>query len=135
VVYHTLANTVLVLHFAVVVFVVLGLPAVLLGNWWGWKWVNKLWLRIAHLAAIGVVVLQAWLGQYCFLTELESNLREHAGQAAYARSFVEHWVQRLLFYEGPPWAFTLAYTVFGSLVAWAWWRFPPRAARLMRSDA
>lgn len=79
--YQTLANAVLVLHFAVVIFVVLGLPAVLVGNWRGWSWVNYFWWRVVHLLAIGVVVVQAWLGRYCGLTVLESNLREMAGQA------------------------------------------------------
>ena len=132
--YQTLANAVLVLHFAVVIFVVLGLPAVLVGNWRGWSWVNYLWWRVLHLLAIGVVVVQAWLGRYCGLTVLESNLREMAGQAGYERSFIEYWVQRLLYYEGPLWAFALVYTVFGALVAWVWWRYPPKPHHAARRD-
>ena len=132
--YQLLADAVLVLHFAVVVFVVLGLPAILVGNWRAWAWVNRPWWRVIHLLAIGVVVLQAWLGRYCGLTVLESSLRHMAGQAGYERSFIEHWVQRLLYYEGPLWAFALAYTLFGALVAWAWWRYPPTARRAARTD-
>ena len=114
--YQVLANAVLLLHFAVVIFVVLGLPAVLVGNWRGWVWANHFWWRVVHLLAIGIVVLQAWLGRYCGLTALESKLRGMAGQVGYERSFVEYWVQRLLYYEGPLWAFALVYTVFGALV-------------------
>ena len=132
--YQTLANAVLVLHFAVVIFVVLGFPAVLVGNWRGWSWVNYFWWRVVHLLAIGVVVVQAWLGRYCSLTVLESNLREMAGQAGYERSFIEYWVQRLLYYEGPLWAFALVYTVFGALVVWSWLRYPPRPRRAARID-
>ena len=132
--YQTLANAVLVLHFAVVIFVVLGLPAVLVGNWRGWSWVNYFWWRVVHLLAIGVVVVQAWLGRYCGLTVLESNLREMAGQAGYERSFIEYWVQRLLYCEGPLWAFALVYTVFGALVVWSWLRYPPRPRRAARID-
>ena len=133
--YVVLADAVLLLHLAVVIFVVLGLPAILLGNWRGWAWANDLWWRSAHLLAILVVVLQAWLGRYCGLTLLESALREQAGQASYERGFIEHWVQRLLFYEGPLWAFAVAYTVFGALVAWAWWRCPPTSRRAKRDVA
>jgi hypothetical protein len=133
--YQTLADAVLLLHFAVVIFVVLGLPAIFFGNWHGWAWVNNLWWRLAHLSAIAVVVLQAWLGQYCALTALESKLREQAGQAIYERSFIEHWVQRSLYFEGPLWVFALAYTGFGALVAWAWWRYPPKRGRIARRDA
>lgn len=124
--YQFLADTILLLHFGIVLFVILGLPVILAGNRFGWSWVNSLWWRLAHLAAIGVVILQAWLGQYCALTEIESTLRQHAGQTGYERSFIEHWVQRVLYYEMPMGVFTVVYTCFGLLVAWAWWRFPPR---------
>ncbi|MBL8476504.1 MAG: DUF2784 domain-containing protein [Methyloversatilis sp.] len=124
--YRLLADAVLLLHFGVVVFVVAGLAAIVFGNLRGWRWVNGLWFRLAHLAAIGVVVVQSMLGRLCPLTVLESWLREQAGGAAYDRSFVEHWVQRVLFHEAPFWVFTVAYSVFGPLVLAAWWRFPPR---------
>jgi len=124
--YRLLADAVLVFHLAVVVFVVGGLLLVPIGNRWQWHWVNSLLFRVAHLGAVGVVVIQAWLGELCPLTVLESWLRKQAGQAAYSSSFVEHWVQRVLYYDAPPWAFTLVYTIFGLLVVTAWWRFPPR---------
>lgn len=121
-----LADAVLVLHFGIVLFVVGGLVAVLVGNWLKWQWVNAWWFRIVHLAAIAIVAAQAWLGQLCPLTILESWLRTQAGQPAYARSFIEHWLQRIIYFEAPFWVFTLAYTVFALIVAAAWWYFPPR---------
>ena len=124
--YRILADAVLLLHFAVVLFVVGGLLAILVGNIRGWDRVNSLLFRVTHLAAVAVVVVQAWLGELCPLTVLESWLRQQAGETAYATSFIEHWVQRLLYYEAPFWVFTLLYTVFGLLVAGAWWYFPPR---------
>ena len=124
--YQLLADIVLVLHFAVVLFVVGGLMAVLVGNWLGWRWVNNLWFRLAHLAAIGYVVVQSWFGITCPLTTLESWLREQAGLPSYSESFIEHWVQDLLFYQAPFWIFALVYTVFGALVLLSWWFYPPR---------
>ena len=124
-----LADAVLLLHFAVVVFVIGGLVVVLVGNRLRWPWVNALSFRVAHVLAIGVVVVQSWLGKLCPLTYLESWLRSCGGEASYSASFIEHWVQRILFYEAPLWAFTAAYTVFGLLVVAAWWYFPPRAGR------
>lgn len=121
-----LADLVLAVHLGVVVFVVLGLPAILIGNAMGWAWVNGMGWRSLHLAAIGVVALQAWLGRYCPLTYLEIWLREQAGQPAYESSFVQHWVERLIYYDAPLWVFAILYTAFGLLVAWAWWRFPPQ---------
>ena len=124
--YQWLADAVLLLHFAVVVFVVGGLAAVLIGNVAGWRCVNDWWFRIAHLLAIGVVVVQSWLGQHCPLTILESWLRVQAGAQAYQQSFIEHWVQRIIYYDIPLWVFTLVYTAFAALVVLAWWRYPPR---------
>jgi polyferredoxin len=124
--YQLLADAVLFLHLGVVVFVVGGLVLVVTGNRIGWRWVNNLWFRLAHALAIGIVVAQAWLGQVCPLTTLESWLRVQAGSPSYSTSFIEHWVQRLLFYEAPFWLFALAYTIFGLLVLASWWRFPPR---------
>jgi hypothetical protein len=123
--YQLLADLVLATHFAVVLFVVGGLVGVVAGNFFGWRFVNAWWFRVAHLAAIAVVVAQAWLGIVCPLTTLESWLRTQAGEAAYETSFIEHWLTRLLFYDAPAWAFTAAYSLFGLAVVAAWWRFPP----------
>ena len=123
--YQLLADVVLTAHFTVVVFVVGGLVATIVGNLRGWRFVNGWWFRGAHLAAIGVVVLQAWFGIVCPLTALESWLRVRAGEVAYESSFIEHWLTRILFYDAPAWVFTAAYTAFGLAVVAAWWRFPP----------
>ncbi len=133
--YQLFADMILLLHFGIVLFVVLGLPIILLGNRVGWFWVNNRWWRLAHLMTIAVVVLQAWLGRYCSLTTFESTLRAQAGQVGYERSFIEHWVQRILYVDAPMWVFTVVYTVFALLVAWAWWRFPPRMGRGKKGGA
>lgn len=124
-----LADLVLILHVAVVAFVVGGLVAVVIGNVSGWRWVNAPGFRIAHLIAIGVVVAEAWLGIDCPLTTLEGSLRSGAGAAVYPGGFVEHWLHRLLYYDAPAWLFVLLYSVFGALVMVAWWAFPPRWRR------
>ena len=123
-----LADAVLALHFAIVLFVVGGLVLIIVGNLFGWRWVNALWFRLLHLAAIAIVVAEAWLGITCPLTTLEMWLRAQSGAgiaANYGESFIGHWLQRLLFYSAPPWVFVLAYTVFGALVVAVWFRFPP----------
>lgn len=124
--YQALADTVLLLHLGVVLFVVLGLPTIVIGNRFQWPWVNALGWRLAHLLAIGMVALQAWLGRYCPLTNLETWLREQAGETGYQASFLQHWIEQLIYYHAPLWVFALIYTAFGLLVAWAWWCYPPR---------
>ncbi len=132
--FQTLADAVLLLHFAVVLFVVLGLPVIFIGNRAGWAWVNRFGWRLAHVLAIGVVALQAWLGQYCPLTVLESWLRVQGGQSEYVGSFVQHWVSQLIYYNAPLWVFALAYTAFGLLVVLAWRCHPPRTQKDQRSS-
>jgi len=123
--FHSLADLVIVIHFAIAVFVVAGLPAIVVGNALHWRWVNTRLFRYAHLAAIGIIMLQAWCGQYCALTDLESWLRIRAGELPYEQSFIGHWLQQMMYYQAPMWVFTFVYTVFGLLVLWAWLRFPP----------
>lgn len=128
--YRLLADVVLTLHFGVVVFVVGGALAVLLGGPAHWAWVRRPRWRWAHLGAIGLVVLQSWLGAACPLTVLEAWLRLQAlgGVAVAGQSpgFIEYWVQRFLYYEAPGWVFGLVYSLFGALVLVLWWRYPPR---------
>ena len=126
--YRLLADVVLSIHFAIVVFVVGGLVLIIVGNRYGWRFVNGWWFRLAHLAAIGIVVAQAWFGIACPLTTLENWLRAQANDVVYEASFIEHWVQRALYYDAPMWVFTLAYTLFGLCVVAAWWRYPPGRA-------
>ena len=127
--YQTLADAVLVLHAALVVSVVGGLLLILLGNLVGWRWVNAWWFRLTHLATIAVVVLQSWLGVTCPLTSLEMTLRAKARASTYTGGFIEHWVQRLLYYEAPAWVFALVYTLFGLAVLITWWAWPPTRRR------
>ena len=123
--YQLLADVVLTLHFAVVAFVVGGLALIIIGNLSNWRWVNGLWFRLAHLGAIIVVVAEAWLGVVCPLTTLEMGMRAKARATTYTGSFIEHWVQQLLYYDAPAWVFVLGYTLFGLLVVVTWLIFPP----------
>ena len=102
------------------------LALILIGGWRGWGWVRNPWFRLAHLAAIGVVISQAWLGRICPLTTLEMYLRSRAGDAVYRGSFIAHWFERLLYYEAPMWIFAVCYTAFGLLVVGSWFVVRPR---------
>ena len=124
-----LADIVLVVHFAFVAFVVGGLAAIWVGAAAGWRWVRNPWFRWIHLIAIGVVVVQAWLGVICPLTTWESALRARGGDATYEGSFIAHWLNELLYFQAPAWVFTLCYSLFGALVLASWFLVRPRSVR------
>ena len=124
--YRLAADAVLLIHAGFVVFIVIGLLLILAGRLYSWRWVGNPWFRLLHLIAIGVVVLQSWLGVVCPLTTWEMALREKAGGAVYAGSFIAHWLESMLYYRAPAWAFITIYTVFGLLVLASWHWVKPR---------
>jgi drug/metabolite transporter superfamily protein YnfA len=124
--FRALADVALITHVAFVTFVLGGLLLILLGGFRGWNWIRNPWFRVLHLVGIGLVVVQAWLGVICPLTTLEMALRERAGDSTYGGTFIAHWLQRLIYYEAPPWVFAVCYTVFGLAVVGSWVKFRPR---------
>ncbi|MDJ0778614.1 MAG: DUF2784 domain-containing protein [Gammaproteobacteria bacterium] len=124
--YLVAADTILVVHFLFVAFVVGGLVLVFIGHWRGWRWIYSLRFRVLHLVAIGYVVLQSWLGAICPLTLWEMQLRGLAGDMTYEGSFVAYWLHRLLFFEAPAMVFVVAYSAFGALVVASWYWIRPR---------
>ncbi|WP_116366623.1 DUF2784 domain-containing protein [Parahaliea mediterranea] len=127
--YRVAADLVLLAHVLFVAFVVIGLVLVLLGGWRRWGWVRNPWFRLAHVAAIGFVVVQAWLGRLCPLTHLEVALRERAGDAVYSGAFIAHYLERALYVQAPQWVFAVVYSLFGLLVVAAWLWVRPRGFR------
>lgn len=123
--YSLLADAVLVTHLLVIVFVIGGLLAVLIGRCRHWQWVYNPWFRIVHLLVIIIVVVQTWAGAVCPLTVWENRLRRLAGEETYAGAFIRHWLHRLIFYQGEAWVFGLVYTLFGLLVLLAFILVPP----------
>ena len=125
--YLLVADATLLLHASFVAFVVVGLILIFAGKALSWNWVRNPLFRWAHLAAIGIVVLQSWSGVICPLTTLEMALRSRAGDSVYPGSFVAHWVETILYYDAPAWVFALCYTAFGALVVASWfWVRPQR---------
>ena len=82
-----LADLVVVLHFAFVLFVVFGGLLVL-----RWRWVAYL-----HVPAAIWGVLIELTGWICPLTPLENALRSRAGETGYQGGFVEHYILPALY--------------------------------------
>lgn len=106
------ADAVLAVHFAFVLFVVLGLGVIWIGWLRNWKFVRNVWFRVAHLAAMGVVVLESVFSVTCPLTTWEKDLRLAAGADVYEETFMQHWVHKAMFFQLPPAVFTAMYILF-----------------------
>jgi hypothetical protein len=132
-VYRALADVVVLIHAAYVLFVVFGLLAILVGSVCRWAWISNFWFRAVHLLMIAAVVAQAWLGRACPLTTLENHLRLRAGQSTYPGDFIAHWVHEAIFVDAAPWAFTICYSLFGLAVLATFVVTPPRWPRWSKS--
>lgn len=88
--YRALADLVLVLHLAFVLFVVLGGLLVL-------RWPKLAWLHLPAAAWGALIELAGWI---CPLTPLEQRLRVLAGDAGYQGGFIEHYVTAWLYPGG-----------------------------------
>ena len=85
-----LADFLVILHLAFIVFVIFGGLLAL-------RWRRVAWL---HLPAALWGALIEFLGWVCPLTPLENRLRAAAGEAGYARGFIEHYVAPLIYPAG-----------------------------------
>jgi hypothetical protein len=85
-----LADGILVLHLAFVLFVGLGGLLVL-------RWPRIAWLHVP--AAVWGVAVE-FFGWYCPLTPLENTLRQRAGDAAYQGDFIARYLLPILYPEG-----------------------------------
>ena len=116
--YHALADTILLLHLAYILFVAFGGLAVL-------RWPRLAWM---HLPA---VLWGAWIefvDWTCPLTPLESTLRQLGGNAGFGGDFIDHYLAATIYPEGLT---RTAQIVLGTFVLainvalyWRLWRRP-----------
>lgn len=89
-IYNALADTVLVVHLAFVLFVALG-------GFLVWRWP---WLAWLHLPAAAWGVWIEASGSICPLTPLENSLRRRGGEAGYSGGFIDHYITSLIYPDG-----------------------------------
>ena len=88
--YHWLANVVVLVHFGFLLFVSVGGFAVL-------RWRRLAWV---HLPAAIWGVLIEFAGWICPLTPLENSLRRRAGGDGYEGGFIDHYIAGVIYPEG-----------------------------------
>jgi hypothetical protein len=88
--YSILADLVLLLHFAFILFAVVGGMLVL-----HWRWL--VWLHIPTVFWASMINIAHWP---CPLTPLETALRHRAGEIAYQGGFIDHYVGPVVYPGG-----------------------------------
>jgi len=88
--YGWLANLILLVHLAFIVFVALGGFLVL-------RWPRLAWL---HLPCVAWGVMVELMGWTCPLTPWENHYRRLAGQTGYAGDFIQHYLLAAIYPEG-----------------------------------
>jgi hypothetical protein len=87
--YHLLADLVVFVHVAFVVFA-------LLGGLLAARWRRLVWI---HLPAVIWAAIVEFFGWVCPLTPLENWLRRKGGQAGYSSGFIAHYILPVLYPE------------------------------------
>jgi hypothetical protein len=124
--YGILADILVAVHVAFMVYVVLGQLVILAGVVARWSWVRNIWFRCSHLLAIFIVAFETVMNMPCPLTVWEHDLRMAAGQPVSEATFIGRLMHNLLFYDLPTWVFTTAYLTFFGLVVLTFVLAPPR---------
>jgi hypothetical protein len=124
--YGLLADAIVALHVAYVVYILFGQLAILTG--WGlqWQWIRNPWFRLTHLLAIVIVAMEALGGVECPLTKWEVDLRGLAGQEVSDATFIGRFMHSILFYDVPLWILNTCYIAFAFVVVGSFLLIPPR---------
>jgi hypothetical protein len=126
--YRVLADAVLLLHLAFILFVVLG----------GWLVAIRPKLVWLHLPVVAWGASVEFFGLTCPLTPLENWLRDRGGESGYSGGFIDHYLMPLMYPAGLTRGMQL---VLGGMVVainvaaytWIWRR--RRRARITGSES
>jgi hypothetical protein len=88
-IYGVLANAVVIVHAAFVLFAVFGGFLII-------RWRRLVWFHIPAVLWAALVEIAGW---YCPLTPLENLLRQRAEKMIYQSDFIEHYIMPVLYPE------------------------------------
>jgi hypothetical protein len=125
-----LSDTVLILHFLWIIFIVLGFPIALA--------LRMRKLRIFHTAALVFTVVMQATGTICPLTHLEEFLRRSLTPGfSYGGSFIISWLRHLIYIEDIGVSLIVIYVLTGiylALVILSYFLWPLHKSRPPHTD-
>ena len=120
------ADLVLIFHFGIVIFITSLFVIIPVGYKFKWNWPRNRKLRSIHLFLIFLVTTETVFGLTCPLTLIEHNLRG----IYISNSFVNRWVQNLLYWNFPKEFFLISYILCLMWTIFMWNRFPPNNKKM-----
>jgi hypothetical protein len=130
--FRALADLVLTLHFAFVLFVILGGLLAL-------RWPRVAWIHVP-VALYGALI--EFAGFVCPLTPLENHFRQRGGEAGYGGGFIDHYITATIYPAGltrsVQYGLGAAVLILNAIVYAVWWRRQRRAherATMMKRQA
>src|ERR1051326_3690893 len=127
--YSVLADVIVAIHIAYVVYVVGGLIAILIGAWRRRNWIRNPWFRLTHLLAILIVVMEIFLKLNCPLTTWENSARAAGHQTVDGSAFMDRLLTFILIGAAPRWIINGLYFLFAVAIAATFFFAPPRWGR------
>ena len=124
-----LADAVLLVHLAIVVFNIFGLIAIPVGGWRGWRFVYVFWWRALHVGILAVVAVQAILQRVCFLTIWQADLVQPVDGSVLPTPLIADGINRVIYWPLQLWVFATFYVAICLYVLMLWWLVPPRLPR------
>ena len=116
-----IADIVLLLHFAVVIFITFGFFLIPIGYKSNWLWVKNFKLRICHCGMMVFITFETLLGITCPLTSIENNLRG----INKSTSFISYWINQIIYWNLPSQFFIILYCAVLIWTFLLWKFFPP----------
>ena len=116
------ADLILILHFAIVLFISSIFILVPLGYKLNWSFFKSMRLRIIHIGLMIFVTIESIFGLICPLTYLENLFRKEKEYDL----FLTYWLSQLIYWDFPSIFFLCLYLLCLSWTIIMWIIFPPR---------
>ncbi|HYT94839.1 MAG TPA: DUF2784 domain-containing protein [Gemmataceae bacterium] len=95
--YRVAADVMSAIHLTLMVFLIFGQLAIIVGIVFRWRWIRNPWFRWIHMAIILIVAVEALIDVNCPLTDWEHDLRRLGGAWGEEMTFTARVVRWLLF--------------------------------------
>jgi uncharacterized protein DUF2784 len=124
--YALLADLIVAVHLAIVIYVLAGELLIVVGGLRRWSWIRNPIFRLSHLVVIAYVALQGVADTLCPLTVWEDQLRVRAGEEGRTGTFIGRLMHDLLFLDVEQRTLNRVYVAFALLVVFTLFLWPPR---------